>query len=1838
MANLKGILSDRRQLAGLSSDDCCRSVAAFFRMLGVEFRHATKGGVPSEQTAAKLQHLLRDARALLNAVVPLYPEKSLLDALDDILDATTPLLRNAHIPPALHSDLVGLLNCILTDRSYLLQVPLDGMQAMVRFIRTAFHNPATAACESECSKTILALARYHHDANNVPVLKELLTIALAVLGRDEQTLDVTGCVNILRVVRVGFDALAESHPIFCRTAIRTLIPLLDRALFRRPHTIDELVQVLEGAIPFAAADGQIRCALVAYLDSAAVKGRLKLETRSPVQIATGQAPDDVQNSFLACLAAYFQIPESITGPRSSRNEVDTRVTVLFAKALKGNDALPAGMIQSVAEMLPKSAISEANWLLVLLSLCHQDADAAVAFALQCIERSVLHEAAAYYLARLIETKGRHFPDLADRMTYLASLSPSSVRLLRLNFCSRYSQILWSDSAKRSFSSALNLVDHHFDAHVDGRLGPAKLHLLLPELTQLLLAPTDAFFRDRAMLTVCRQQEYITATDPAAVQSFFGSKWNDHNISAGQAQALLQLPLALIAASLEPSSSGHLEVLFQEVARISQKSVVASWLWSNARHVVADGPSFHSLHISELLSIALQAFQQKGNPGMSDAFAAARTQESASAVQKEEGLELLIDIYKRLLDLPAKDADLEAICEDCSVFIMDQLCESRLAIERVISICGNLPYLSDALSPRASRLLACYRAGNEILPLLELAWLLLQKNKTLDHRVLDDLLDACATGAVTPRGRIIVVRLAQLLGRSPDFLPNEFSVPVLSASCMIAELPDVIPDEPDRIAGCLFRLASSERSKKEVLAAIGKCLATVATLDDGLFEIHAQLDRIVSGEEQKLAAAAFIRCTMGFSAPHLPGSVEQAESYWFWTCCKTNSADLALPDGDLQVRFAPVVAKCLLEHALGRKNEVMQRIKSSMGPPAFDLEFKAQFLRVFAFVLLYALELDCPPPIVEKCLDHLCSIFRTKIDDIYSSFYGQILLLELLDIGQFDLALQDSFTKCFSNVCARIPVIHEPLAKCLTSHLRAASLIQVVSDKTVPVSPSAGVSSETAAGLALTLSGEIASLSPRLALICSKKALELVTRGDIKAVPASLQHLQLPNGQRSVLKAIPRRSQTECVDGDGLLSTLISLQPQSVIGRAREMLLSDERITEACSQWIFAETLMGGTPELVSRLFSMLTWSSPAQLLLAFAEAAKLVRVLGAPPLPNTVLRHQEGTHRIKDHPEQWLYILELFSSRPTGSIREVYSLLGDPDYVEYFDSLSDALLPGPSQPTSTADGAIAEAIEHSMLLNQQWDLTDVAETFDPQSAADKLFLHLRDMVNTGTGAREKALPLHSAAGIGRLVTLAAMASVDPPASDAFVKEALDQWSVDRTLSSSGFGQPVIRVVAQAARRTQCPSLAVLESLCKGDYLLRHGQTERALRILSDASRVCIEAGAVPPELSTRVLLKTAKCAWTTRSRPANQIQRDILERIAVEDLPSSLASKAFHCIARFYDEQFQKDTTTEALQTRKRLLAKTRQELDNVNQLLAQTAPKDKTAIERDRTLLQNQVRQDTIEIERIMTEREQYAVKAATNYFRAIVTGEKYNLTVFRLCSIWFTYRRSPQVNRLVADDALPVHKLVPLMYQLAARAEAVDHQDLFQETLQKVLLRTLTAHPHHSLYQLLALRATGDPPTAGSKRKLIISGGAQERRTIAAGQIVAKARTASPQLNTLICDTEKLWSAYTEMALFELPIETSTKVTHPFPTGWLVRRISSLSCPVPTRDTPVNAAGDYRDIVTVGRFNGEGYRLVGGINLPKIVECQGSDGKFYRQLVKGRDDVRQVRTVHQVLIFRTR
>jgi ataxia telangiectasia mutated family protein len=156
--------------------------------------------------------------------------------------------------------------------------------------------------------------------------------------------------------------------------------------------------------------------------------------------------------------------------------------------------------------------------------------------------------------------------------------------------------------------------------------------------------------------------------------------------------------------------------------------------------------------------------------------------------------------------------------------------------------------------------------------------------------------------------------------------------------------------------------------------------------------------------------------------------------------------------------------------------------------------------------------------------------------------------------------------------------------------------------------------------------------------------------------------------------------------------------------------------------------------------------------------------------------------------------------------------------------------------------------------------------------------------------------------------------------------------------------------------------------------------------------------------------------------------------------------------------------------------------------------------------------------------------------------------------------------------------------------------------------------------------MRACAGVQSLVSKRKLVEVLGAKESRAEAAVILIEKVRTLSDELRKIVFDGELLWTAYIEIAKHELPSETSLKMSHAFDPRWSIRKLKNLCISVATKTLPLLPLAELKDTITTVAGFEDDYKIVGGINLPKIIECRGSNGEIYKQLVKGRDDVRQV------------
>eukprot|EP01119_Soliformovum_irregulare_P003410 TRINITY_DN1390_c0_g2_i1.p1 TRINITY_DN1390_c0_g2~~TRINITY_DN1390_c0_g2_i1.p1 ORF type:complete len:551 (-),score=136.76 TRINITY_DN1390_c0_g2_i1:183-1682(-) len=184
-------------------------------------------------------------------------------------------------------------------------------------------------------------------------------------------------------------------------------------------------------------------------------------------------------------------------------------------------------------------------------------------------------------------------------------------------------------------------------------------------------------------------------------------------------------------------------------------------------------------------------------------------------------------------------------------------------------------------------------------------------------------------------------------------------------------------------------------------------------------------------------------------------------------------------------------------------------------------------------------------------------------------------------------------------------------------------------------------------------------------------------------------------------------------------------------------------------------------------------------------------------------------------------------------------------------------------------------------------------------------------------------------------------------------------------------------------------------------------------------------------------------------------------------------------------------------------------------------------------------------------------------------------------------------------------------------------DATSSFQQGLMQILYSTALQHPYHTLYQIFALRNGDKVGDQKGKTKFIVDNDKKN----AASKLINELKKSKADL---IMGMEELVEAYIGLAL--LDCEDKKKETKPILLPPFIRKIKNQKLlAVPTINMPVDHTGQYREIVHIMGL-GDTYTLVGGLNLPKRIECKGSNGVSYKQLVKGRDDLRQDAVMQQI------
>ncbi|KAK2185679.1 hypothetical protein NP493_226g01000 [Ridgeia piscesae] len=289
----------------------------------------------------------------------------------------------------------------------------------------------------------------------------------------------------------------------------------------------------------------------------------------------------------------------------------------------------------------------------------------------------------------------------------------------------------------------------------------------------------------------------------------------------------------------------------------------------------------------------------------------------------------------------------------------------------------------------------------------------------------------------------------------------------------------------------------------------------------------------------------------------------------------------------------------------------------------------------------------------------------------------------------------------------------------------------------------------------------------------------------------------------------------------------------------------------------------------------------------------------------------------------------------------------------------------------------------------------------------------------------------------------------------------------------------------------------------------------------------------------------------------------------------------------------------------------------------------------------------DEQELESMMADRGRFLSCALSNYLKCLQFGDRHDMRVFRVTSLWFDNASQSEINDTMQKgaDQIKSCKFLPLMYQLAARMGVAQphNPSLFYSTLNSLIERVVLDHPHHSLFIILALANANKDSDVGSERSTVrrsrlskSSSNSEEEPEAQQGRMQAAVnmleRLRQSRRADILRDMENLCDAYIELANWDVTRYKTETSAIKLPSGALLTKLNNLeTVAMPTLTTKIDPTGVYADVVHIRSFEST-FKLAGGINLPKIITCLGSDGVSRRQLVKGKDDLRQDAVMQQV------
>ncbi|KAF1989999.1 hypothetical protein K402DRAFT_460730 [Aulographum hederae CBS 113979] len=339
------------------------------------------------------------------------------------------------------------------------------------------------------------------------------------------------------------------------------------------------------------------------------------------------------------------------------------------------------------------------------------------------------------------------------------------------------------------------------------------------------------------------------------------------------------------------------------------------------------------------------------------------------------------------------------------------------------------------------------------------------------------------------------------------------------------------------------------------------------------------------------------------------------------------------------------------------------------------------------------------------------------------------------------------------------------------------------------------------------------------------------------------------------------------------------------------------------------------------------------------------------------------------------------------------------------------------------------------------------------------------------------------------------------------------------------------------------------------------------------------------------------------------------------------AGHVFHQFAVFCYQQLQNQDNIDDFNRLQKLRDSKAAELELLKNHF-QTLPKGKERanVGRDFDKARKWFELDNEDYRRLRVARENFLRASLENYLLSLQACDGHDNDVLQFVSLWLQYADTKLANNSVRKvlDKVPSAKFAILMNQLSSRLQ-LDESD-FQKLLSNLIYRICCDHPYHGLYHVYS---------GMQIQQHQMKDEATKSRHGATNQIAGRLKQ-DKRMHEVWGRVHNSNQRYKRLA--ELKDKEAFKMNMEIPlrknplSEDMVKMVVAMRVPPVTLPLELRATCDYSDVPIVTGFAPK-MKIANGLSAPKIITAFASDGKQYKQLLKGgNDDLRQDAIMEQV------